>query len=108
MEGDVLDGVIDAVWGKAVGLYAVVLFVGAAVGLAVAFARAYLRRVMEGIADKLSRLDSLESQLTRLIADMPLHYQRRDEAIREYTAMNAKLDRLWDALIDLRRDRHGS
>jgi len=33
------------------------------------------------------------------LAELPLHYQRREDAIREYAAINAKLDKLYDLLL---------
>ncbi len=44
----------------------------------------------------------MDADLKRLIAELPIHYQRREDAIREYTAVNAKLDRIWEALIEVR------
>lgn len=72
-------------------------------------ARAYARQTLgqidarlDQIKDVAHEVNRVDADLRRLIAELPLHYQRRDEAIREYTAMNAKLDRLWDALVEMR------
>ena len=43
-------------------------------------------------------------EFARLRAVLPLHYQRRDDSIREYTAMNAKLDRIYELIMESRRD----
>ena len=43
-----------------------------------------------------------QGDLKRLVAELPLHYQRREDAIREYTTINAKIDRLTEVLIDIR------
>lgn len=102
MEGDIAEVIVDNFVRKAFGLYAMVIVVGGLIGLAVLSVRAYTSRLFSEIERKLAWLDHVEEQLSRLIAELPLHYQRRDDATREYTAMNAKLDRLWDALVEMR------
>ena len=53
---------------------------------------------------RLGDVERLESEFARLRAELPLHYQRRDDSIREYTAMNAKLDRIYELIMESRRD----
>ena len=59
-------------------------------------------RMIDEIETRLKRIDDLESRFERLMAGLPLHYQRREDAIREYTTINAKIDRLTEVLIDIR------
>ena len=59
-------------------------------------------RMIDEIETRLKRVDDLESRFERLMAELPLHYQRREDAIREYTTINAKIDRLTEVLIDIR------
>ena len=59
-------------------------------------------RMVDEIETRLKRIDDLESRFERLMAELPLHYQRREDAIREYTTINAKIDRLTEVLIDIR------
>lgn len=40
-----------------------------------------------------------DEDMKRLMTDLPLHYQRRDDAIREYTAIHTKLDRLYELQV---------
>lgn len=79
--------------------------VGAALwGLRAMFVRLlaeFDRRLMriEDVARDVQRVDA---DLRRLMAEMPLHYQRRDDAVREYTTLNARMDRLTEVLIDIK------
>ena len=59
-------------------------------------------RMIDEIENRLKRIDDLEGRFERLMAELPLHYQRREDAIREYTTINAKIDRLTEVLIDIR------
>lgn len=59
-------------------------------------------RMIDEIETRLKRIDDLESRFERLMAELPLHYQRREDAIREYTTINVKIDRLTEVLIDIR------
>lgn len=59
-------------------------------------------RMIDEIETRLKRIDDLESRFERMMAELPLHYQRREDAIREYTTINAKIDRLTEVLIDIR------
>ena len=59
-------------------------------------------RMIDEIETRLKRIDDLEGRFERLMAELPLHYQRREDAIREYTTINAKIDRLTELLIDIR------
>ncbi len=51
---------------------------------------------MDGHENKLERL---EGDFRKLLADLPSHYQQREDAIREYTAINTKLDRLYELML---------
>lgn len=70
----------------------------------------FAARLLTDIEKKLARVDSVaqevervDGEVKRLLAELPLHYQRRDDAIREYTAINAKLDRLYEVIMESRR-----
>ena len=71
----------------------------------------FARRMLADIDARLARIDDVarevgrvDADLKTLIAEMPLHYQRREDAIREYTAINAKLDRLYEAMLEIKRN----
>lgn len=66
--------------------------------------RWFASRMLDEIEQRLKRIDDLEGRFERLMAELPLHYQRREDAIREYTAMNAKLDRIYELVMEIRRD----
>ena len=46
----------------------------------------------------------IDEAMQRLIADLPIHYQRREDAVREIAALHAKLDRIYELVIALRRE----
>lgn len=56
----------------------------------------------ERMERRLGDVERLESEFAQLRAEMPLHYQRREDSIREYTAMNAKLDRIYERIMEAR------
>jgi len=56
-------------------------------------------RMIDEIEQRLQRIDELESRFERLMAELPLHYQRREDSIREYTALNAKIDRIYELMV---------
>lgn len=103
MEGDVTAGMI-------VHVMPIIIAVGGAVlGGVFALLKWFAGRLLADIEERLERIDAVarevdrvDSDLKRLMAELPVHYQRREDAIREYTAMNAKLDRIWEALIEVR------
>jgi len=86
------------------------LAVGAAVlGGVFGLLKWFAGRLLADIEERLSRIDAVarevdrvDGDLKRLLAELPLHYQRREDAIREYTSINAKIDRLTEVLIDIR------
>jgi len=71
---------------------------GAVLGGVFALLKWFAGRLLEDIDKRLSRIDEVEARVDKLLADLPLHYQRREDAIREFTAINAKLDRLYELL----------
>ncbi|TXF11913.1 hypothetical protein [Pelomicrobium methylotrophicum] len=96
MEGDVL-------MGGGVSLPVLLSVGGAILGAFFGAFKWFARRLLDDIEAKFSRIDDLENRFERLMAELPLHYQRREDAIREFTALNTKLDRLYELLA---RDRH--
>lgn len=65
--------------------------------------RMLISRVMREMEGRLDghdeRLARLDADFRQLLADLPAHYQQREDAIREYTAINAKLDRLYELML---------
>ncbi len=101
MEGDVMVGAVNWPAMLAIG--------GTLLGGIFALLKWFAGRLLSDIEGRLARIDAVayevdrvDGDLKRLLAELPIHYQRREDAIREYTAMNAKLDRIWEALIEVR------
>lgn len=99
MEGDVL---VSQVWPIVVAVGVSVL--GGGVALLQWFAKRLLSDIVERIEDVAREVGRVDAEVKRLIAELPLHYQRRDDAIREYTVINVKLDRLYELI--LRENKH--
>lgn len=86
-----------------------VMLIGVVVGLMAGLVRWMGQRIMADIDARMGRIDGVmnevarvDADLKRLVAELPMHYQRREDAIREYTTINAKIDRLTEVLIDIR------
>ena len=101
MEGDVML--------SGVGLPALLSVVGVVLGGVFALLRWFAARLLSDIEARLERIDAVAREVDRvdgdlkhLMAELPIHYQRREDAIREYTAVSVKLDRIWEALIEVR------
>ncbi|MEO1766776.1 hypothetical protein [Thiobacter aerophilum] len=97
MEGDVL---------FLQGWPVIVAVSGAVLGGVFALLKWFAARLLIDIEQKLTRIDDVarevgrvDAEVKRLIAELPLHYQRRDDAIREYTVINVKLDRLYELIL---------
>jgi hypothetical protein len=105
---------MDADLAAAAGGYMplIIAAVAAIIGAVWGLLRWFALRLLRDIDTKLERIEMLgrevervDAALQRLLAELPVHYQRRDDAIREYTAMNAKLDRVWETLLEIRNAR---
>lgn len=94
VEGDPITGGVSITWLIAIG--------GTVVGGVFGLLKWFASRMLAEIEDRIKRIDDVEERFERMLAELPLHYQRRDDAIREYTAINAKLDRLYELMM---RDR---
>ena len=93
----------DLSW--AIGL--VIAWSGALLGVI----RAMLSRMVADLDKRLDRqsqdLARVDADLQRLAAELPLHYQRRDDAIRELTVLVARIDAVGSRLDGfVRRDDH--
>lgn len=85
---------------------AIVAIGGTVAGILAGLVRWMGQRIMADIDARLSRMDEVmgevsrvDADLKRLVAELPMHYQRRDDAIREYTTINVKLDRLYELIL---------
>lgn len=65
----------------------------------------FMHRMVTEIDARLKRIDEIEGRFERLLSDLPMHYQRREDSIREYTALNAKVDRIYELMLRTDRDR---
>lgn len=72
---------------------------GALIGGVFVLLKWFSSRLLSDIDKRLARIDDLERRFEQLIADLPLHYQRKEDAVRELTTINAKLDRLYELLV---------
>lgn len=102
MEGDIAYGVGMDAGRLLLGVVMVVVAGLGVIGLAFRFlvSRLWgaLDRRLGRIETELLEVDRLRLDIERMRAELPLHYQRRDDAIREYTAINSKLDRLYELI----------
>lgn len=87
-----------------------VAIAGSAAGLLVGLVRWLGARLMADIDARLVSMNDVvgrsmvetarvDADLKRLLADLPMHYQRREDSIREYTALNAKIDRIYELIV---------
>jgi len=60
--------------------------------------------VISVLRERVQESERRMATMERAMEEGKREYQRRDDAIREYTAMNAKLDRIYDAMLE---GRHG-
>lgn len=68
----------------------------------------YQKAVDHVIAVLRERVQEAERRIAAMegsVEEGKREYQRRDDAIREYTAMNAKLDRIWETMMEARHGR---
>ncbi len=99
MEGDLF-----AAWLPA--LYPFALVMAALLGGSFVLLRFAAAKLLSDIDRKLGRLDQLaaelarlDQELRRLTLELPVHYVRRDDHIRDMTAISAKLDRIYEILV---------
>lgn len=102
MEGDVLLASLPIGWMIAVAV-AVVMGMGG-------FFRWFARYMLGELEKRLARIDAvsdevrrLDGDLKRVMVELPMQYQRREDAIREYVAINAKLDRLYELMMEQKK-----
>ncbi len=66
---------------------------------------ARITKVVQAHQDVGADVQRLDADLKRLQAELPIHYQRREDAIREYTVMLARVDAVGHRLDQsIRRD----
>lgn len=91
-----------------------VLLVSGMIGAAVWTVRTMAMRLISELDRRLARIDEVAAEVTRVDADLkklmielPMHYQRREDAIRETTVVLARIDAV-GARIDqfVRREDH--
>lgn len=64
-----------------------------------------VERLISTLRDDLGDAKRRVAELEKSREDAIVRYQLRDDAIREYTAMNAKLDRLYEVMMEMKNDR---
>lgn len=64
-----------------------------------------VERLISTLRDDLGDAKRRVQELEKSREDAIVRYQLRDDAIREYTAMNAKLDRLYEVMMEMKNDR---
>lgn len=64
-----------------------------------------VERLISTLRDDLADAKRRVAELEKSREDAIVRYQLRDDAIREYTAMNAKLDRLYEVMMEMKNDR---
>ena len=64
-----------------------------------------VERLISTLRDDLGDAKRRVAELEKYREDAIVRYQLRDDAIREYTAMNAKLDRLYEVMMEMKNDR---
>lgn len=98
MEGDILGGLMR--WQVSIWL------IGALAGALFFVMRAALSRFMREMDARLGRIERvteeiarIDGELARLRAELPVHYIRRDDHVRDITTLSVKLDRIYELLL---------
>ncbi len=61
------------------------------------------RKRSEGEARASKRYEKLDGDFRRFLADLPKQYVQREDWIRTWTAVDAKMDSIWRALMELNK-----
>lgn len=77
---------------------------GAVLGGVFALLKWFAARLLQDIEQRLQRIEDVDSRMKSLIADLPLHYQRRDDAIREMAQADERYQRAVEQIIKALRD----
>lgn len=96
MEGDVM-----LQW---TSLPALLALSGAVLGGVFALLKWFAVRLLADIDKRLSRIDEIETRVDKLLADLPLHYQRREDSVRELAAADERYQKLVERFIASLRD----
>ena len=80
--------------------------VGAALGALFLMGRAFAARLARDFDERLARIDRIgdeisriDAELARLRIELPMHYIRRDDHVRDITSVSLKLDRIYELLL---------
>lgn len=83
---------------------------GALIGVIWLLLRYLIKQFQDGIAKEHAELKAaiaasnanyqrLDADFKGLLVSLPIDYQRREDSIREYTVLNAKMDRLYEVNV---------
>ena len=61
------------------------------------------RKRSEGESRASKRYEKLDGDFRRFLADLPKQYVQREDWIRTWTAVDAKMDSIWRALMELNK-----
>lgn len=64
----------------------------------------FAARLLADIETKLSRVDAMEDRIDRILADLPLSYQRREDFVREMKNADDRYHRIVDSVIETMRE----
>lgn len=75
------------------------------IGVLGAFAKLMINKMDERISQQTAQHLSLEKEFLEHKAKLPLEYQRREDAIRFETVLNAKLDTIYNTMERIRESK---
>lgn len=96
MEGDVLIGAVNWPAMLAIG--------GTLLGVVFAMLKWFAGRLLSDIESRLSRIEDLEIRFDKLLSELPLHYQRREDFVREMQQADGRYQRIVESVIDAMRE----
>ncbi|MBF2055094.1 MAG: hypothetical protein IGS03_16720 [Candidatus Sericytochromatia bacterium] len=73
-----------------------IAWTGLLVGLIRALFKQLVVNLEKGIEDDRKNWHRIDQEFKQLLVRLPLDYQRREDSIREYTALNMKMDRIYE------------
>lgn len=96
MEGDLLMGALNMPTAVAVAL--------AVLGGVFGLLRWFAARLLQDIEQRLARIDEVDARMKALVANLPVQYQRRDDAIREMAQADERYQRAVEQIIRTLRE----
>lgn len=91
-------------WGMGIVFAWSAFLIGIITGLVAKIVSNFEKKITDDNSQLKARVELVDLEYRKLLVELPMQYQRREDTIRDQTVINGKLDKLYELILETKNN----